>query len=136
MDIKAGFQLHITSYTNDGDDYNTTIHNGLSEDDVRFLLALVEPFKSRHCGGKWGNENVKNHIVDDHVRECFEAHPNQKHSAYIDWLDEDESMGNDGLSDLVTELVGHDEYCGWRVFVNFEVYFIPDVIKDVSGDFK
>lgn len=134
MTIKAGFQLQITSYTNDGDSYNTTMHDGLSADDVRLVLEIVKPFKSQHCGGKWGNKNVNGDVVDGHVFECFNNHPNIKESAYYQWVDGDDSM--DGLSDFVFDLVGADEYCGWRVFESFKVYYIPERLNDLSGNFK
>lgn len=49
--IPAGYQLHVESWENDGDNYKTQIMNGLTLADVNFLLDVGKPFTRR---GRWG----------------------------------------------------------------------------------
>lgn len=135
MNIEAGYQLHITSWTNDGDSYNTTIHSGLIKEDVQFLLEVVRPFKSCHRGGSFGNNDSCTEAIDDHILECFRNHKNLSSSKYAEWTEEGlEESG--GLSDLAYDLVGRDEYCGWRVFESFKVFYFPNDLMEVSKEFK
>jgi hypothetical protein len=137
--IPKGYQLHITSWTNDADNYNTTIHSGLSPDDVNFLLQIVKPFKSRHSGGKFGNNEGCTMAINEHIFECWQGHNSKEHSAYADWFDdrneEDEDYA-EGLSDLAYDLVGCDEYCGWRVFDGAKVFHFPVEVKEVTETFS
>ena len=38
--IPAGYQLSVVSWENDGDHYNTEVMNGLSEEEVKFLVEI------------------------------------------------------------------------------------------------
>lgn len=137
MTIPSGYQLHITSWTNDADNYNTTIHNGLSYEDVTFLLEIVKPFKSEHQNGQFGNNDECTHEVNDHIYDCWLAHQDSKSSKYEEWFSEinKEDPDVDGLSDLAYDLVGRDEYCGWRVFESAKVYYYPTAVEDVTKQF-
>lgn len=140
MSIPAGYQLHITSWTNDADNYKTTIHDGLSEEDVKFLLDVVKPFKSHHNGGRFGNDDSCTSQINEHILECLKKYPTTQFQEYLEGFetdidpDEDEEE-IDGLSDLAYDLVGRDEYCGWRVFESAKIFFYPEEVKEVTKQF-
>lgn len=137
MNIEAGYQLQITSWTNDADNYNTTIHSGLSKADVEFLIAVVKPFESVNRKGSFGNNDSCTEAVNEHILECFKNHKDLTNSKYAEWV-EGFAQGRrfDGLSDLAYDLVGYDEYCGWRVFDGFKVFFFPEAVEEVTKEFK
>jgi len=138
MSIPAGYQLHITSWTNDADNYNTTIHDGLSEEDVKFLLDVVKPFKSKHNGGQFGNNPSCTNQINEHILECLKKYPTTQFQEYLKGFEQDSDPDEediDGLSDLAYDLVGRDEYCGWRVFERAKVFFYPEEVKEVTKDF-
>lgn len=138
MSIPAGYQLHITSWTNDANNYNTTIHEGLNEEDVKFLLDIVKPFRSRHDGGRFGNNDSCTNQINEHIFECFKKYPTTKFQEYLEGFEQGNDPDEeeiDGLSDLAYDLVGHDEYCGWRVFESAKVFFYPEEVKEVTKQF-
>lgn len=140
MSIPAGYQLHITSWTNDADNYNTTIHDGLSEEDVKFLLDVVKPFKSKNNGGQFGNNDSCTNQINEHILECLKQYPTTQFQEYLEGFEQDsdpeeEDEEIDGLSDLAYHLVGRDEYCGWRVFSSAKVFFYPEEVKEVTKQF-
>lgn len=134
MSIPSGYQLQITSWTNDADNYNTTIHSGLTKEDVEFLINVIKPFKSKNNGGRFGNNDSCTSDVDEHIFECFKNHLNSEKSAYSEWFEGIEE-DCDGLSDLAYDLIGCDEYCGWRVFDSAKVFFYPEEVKEVTESF-
>lgn len=42
--IPVGYQLHVTSWENDGDNYKTEIISGLSKEDTEFLVFIASEF--------------------------------------------------------------------------------------------
>ena len=140
MSIPAGYQLHITSWTNDADNYNTKIHDGLSEEDVKFLLDVVKPFKSQHNGGRFGNNDSCTGQINEHIFECLKKYPTTQFQECLEGFEQDIDLDEDeeeidGLSDLAYDLVGRDEYCGWRVFESAKVFFYPEEVKEVTKQF-
>jgi hypothetical protein len=53
--LKPGYLLKITTWENDGDNYNTKELHGLSEMETNFVIDVCELFYS--CNG-WGAEDV------------------------------------------------------------------------------
>lgn len=135
MNIPKGYQLHVTSWTNDADNYNTTIHSGLSKADVEFLVSIVKPFWSVNQGGKFGNNDSCTDDVEEHIYNCWQNHKAQASSKYADWFEDADEESVDGLSDLAYDLVGYDEFCGWRVFESCKVFFFPEEVVEVTEEF-
>ena len=54
--IKAGYQLHVTTWECDADAYGTKIISGLTEEDTKFYIAWVKQFVSRHG---WGTQGIR-----------------------------------------------------------------------------
>ena len=49
--IRAGYRVSVTSYDGDGDNLNTEVIDGLSEEEAQFVVKLSKLHKS----GKYGN---------------------------------------------------------------------------------
>lgn len=137
MNIPAGYQLQVTSWTNDSDNYNTTIHSGLTESDVNFLVDVVKPFKSQHsAGGKFGNNDSCTEEVESHIYDCYLKHKDGLSEGYLQWFEETDEDNVDDLSDLAYDLLGRDEYCGWRVLDSYKVFFFPEECENVTDKFN
>jgi hypothetical protein len=136
MTIPSGYQLRVTSWTNDGDHYNTTTHSGLTSDDVKFLLKVLQPFKSRHNGGVFGNDDSCGSAIEECIFECWQEHPTKESSQFAEWMEAMCEDSLDGLTDLAYDLVGYDEYCGWRVFENATVFYFENAVADVTSQFN
>lgn len=88
MNIPAGYQLHITSWENDGDDYKTTILSGLSEPDARFYVDLATRFSSVN---NWktpglGNEEIDAEGLTELMIEVLHVHPDISDTLRDAWL--------------------------------------------------
>lgn len=46
--IKPGYQVHVRSWENDGDNYKTEILTGLSEEEAKLYVLLAKAFSSRY----------------------------------------------------------------------------------------
>jgi hypothetical protein len=130
--IPAGYQLHVTSWENDADNYKTEIVSGLTSEDVKYLLALLKNFGRK---GKHGNENVGADVLLSIFTKTMEKHP--------DTSDECEKfcpLDEREVHSVIEELLSapSEGYDGdfVRYFESFEVYFVPHEIIDVSDQFK
>ncbi len=132
MNIPKGYQLNVTSWTNDADEYNTTTHNGLTADDVVFLLKVLKPFESDYDGGLFGNNTDCSEAVDEHIWACWEEHPTKASSTCSQYM----VNGIDGVADLAYDLVGRNEYFGWRVFESAKVFYFENEVQDVTSKFN
>lgn len=144
--IQPGYQLHITSWENDADNYRTEIIQGLTKEDVQFYLHFLRHFYSpysRHkdmIGPGYGNMDINKckEAESIAITAAFEAFPpsspkllnNVKQSIEF-WKEQPEES-----CDWVYETIGRwVEYNRYRVFDSFEVYYIPEEIKNVTDEF-
>ena len=130
--IPAGYQLHITSWENDADNYKTTIHSGLLSEDVEYLLALLKNFGRK---GKYGNDNIDADALLEIFEKTMKKHPNTS-----DECEQFCPLEADHAHDIMNELLGSpsDGYDSdfIRHFDSFEVFYVPHEIIDVSDQFK
>lgn len=151
MRIPNGYQLHVTSWENDGDFYETTIRSGIkSEEDVRFLLALVQAFTSvneRTPG--LGNEYIDDDSLINLITSLLQEHPGitaSLRSSFTAWQEGSPLLDGeiaDRYYEIVCGLLGEPkeaDYCDegrfCRVFDSSEVYYLPDDIEDVTNQFR
>lgn len=151
MNIPVGYQLHIHSWENDGDASGTEILSGLTEEDVKFYLALLELFGSGGRGDGFGNGLDLDMVdVGKTVLEVYLEHPDVSKAVkkQFEWLkgvkcnvDEDEDAAvefSDGLREVMGDLLGFPstyEY-DFRVFDGYEVYYFETPVKNVTSKFK
>lgn len=137
MIIKAGYRFSVTSWENDGDNYQTHSIDGLSDMVVKNLIKLVSLFESSsNSKNKFGNlyepseeeiEKMDAELIKfKDVLGYKRAKNDEEHINYIKekWL-----------SDFGIYISG-DFYT--RVFEEFTVEYVPTkiVIEDVTKKFK
>ena len=147
MVIPKGYQLHITSWENDGDFEETTIQSGIkSEEDVRFLLALVQAFTSVN-GLKpgLGNECIEDDFLINLVESVLQEHPGitaSLRASFAAWQEGPTLLDGeiaDRYYEILCGLLGEPVEANYwdggrfcRVFDSFVVYFLPEDIEDVT----
>jgi hypothetical protein len=134
--IPSGYQLHITSWENDADNYKTEILSGLTKEDVQFYLHFLNHFESHN---PYGNE-------------CIQDHPDAEKIAITNAYEKCRPTSSQLLED-VENSIEHwktsDDSCDWvyeslgvfgegyfyRVFDSCKVYLIQTPIPNVTGEF-
>jgi hypothetical protein len=156
--IPVGYQLHVTSWENDADDYGTEIISGLTEADVRFLLSIAKQFTSRHGSGSGlGNQGNSSSVLVKLIEQALTDHPSISDDLRSVWilegvpdLEDLEELDDDELDDLggdATEMIStllgstsndcytcEPNFC--RVFSSFEVFWFETPVPDVTSKFK
>lgn len=142
--IKPGYQLHIITWENDGDNYKTEILNGLTEADVRFYVHIVKRFNSRnaHTNPGLGNSYNKVEVLTGLAAEALAANPGVSDEIRDAWNYYLEGEYPEDIIELYTELLGtpdeyyFNEYGFCRVCEAFKVFYIPKSIEEVTKRFK
>lgn len=148
-DIPPGYQLHITSWENDGDARATEILNGLSKADVAFYVELLSYFRS---GSGFGNSSeTDQREVAEVISKTLKSNPGvstkiTESFGSVDKLlaetDEYDEENADAISDTCTELMCDllgapvEQYYDYRVFETFKVYYFQSAVADVSEEFS
>lgn len=151
--IPAGYQLHITTWENDADAFQTKIISGLSDREVRFLLSIARRFRSRNGRlhedpdglSKLGNGGVSGEklaqIFKITQKEYSDVSQHFKDEWFVD-LENNEYI-EDHAYETLTNLINYpvDEYyrdvgnfC--RVFDSYKVYHYETPVEDVSDQFS
>jgi len=131
--IKEGYQLSIRSWENDGDNYNTVVNHGLTEDDVKFLVKILSPFGR---GGKHGNDVLDFDWFKEHAKEAITEHISSGYAASLALAIQSDDYE---INCWLNEFLGNpsEGYDGDFVRVNdsMTVHYIPQAIKDVTDQF-
>jgi hypothetical protein len=148
--IKAGYRLTVTTWENDGDNYNTEIKEGLEKAEVYFLTDILKLFDRSSWNGPSDFGNMYEPSDDEIYRLAVAIRSVAvKHEEWVkanaEWLldeipeDEDgrpEYM--DGAYDFLYDLgIGSGEFYT-RVCESFKVEYTPNDIQlqDVTAEFK
>jgi hypothetical protein len=152
--LPAGYQLHITTWENDADNYHTQVMSGLSKEDVAFYVELAKGFRSKNSRpkGGLGNQQVDADTLVEYIDGMLAKHPNISEKVRNYWSTEDELADFDMALDdvkydlyyeiLCENVLGNpDDYYDHgfcRVFDEFKVLFVPEevIIEDVTHQFK
>jgi hypothetical protein len=145
--IKAGYQLHVTTWEGDADAYGTKIISGLTEEDTKFYIAWAKQFVSRHGWGLKGLGNGGNtaeeilQSLQNALDICWPT--NLALVETIQELLESEDSGDWAHELLCEDLLGYPvQECYMsqshftRVFESFKVFYIPVDIEQVTSKFK
>jgi hypothetical protein len=134
--IPSGYQLHITSWENDADNYKTKIISGLTKDDVQFYLHFLSLFE---MDKPYGNGSVIEYpdaekiAVTNAYNKCRPTSPQlleDVKNSIEHWKTSDDSC------DWVYETIGTHGYGDfYRVFFSCEVYLIRTPIPNVTEEF-
>lgn len=135
--IPSGYQIHITSWENDADNYKTKIVSGLTKEDVQFYLHFLNHFEMNK---PYGNGRItkypdaeKNAITNAYEK-CRPTSPQlleDVENSFEYWKTNDHN-NCDWVYDTVGFWSNHDFY---RVFDSCEVYLILTPILNVTGEF-
>lgn len=132
--IKAGYQLHITTWENDADNYKTETINGLTKGEVKYLISVAKLFYSengRNCI-EFGNSSCSNENRKK-LWESFKKIPVPDDVSEY-WILNDINELNDAF---ICRLIGiWNEGSLFRVYDSFKVYYIPEEVLDVTSEFK
>lgn len=150
--IKAGYQLHVTTWENDADNYATNICSGLSEEDTRFYIAWIKQFKSRNGWREKGlgnGSNTEQNIIDSFktaLEVCKPTSPEMVEivDEYLKAIESDFDTAASNIYDwLCDEVLNRpmDEYYAselffTRVVESYKVFYIPTDIENVTAQFK
>lgn len=142
--IPAGYQLHITTWENDGDSYKTKILNGLKKEDVDFYLSIVKNFTSKndHRRRGYGNGSINEKDLENIISNALATSPHLSKDIRDVWdaIPENPDYKSDWNYESLTELLGtpeqYDDLYFCRVFESFKVYYIPTHINEVTSEFK
>lgn len=141
MNIQAGYQLHVSTWENDGDSSKQLILSGLTENDVKFYLAVLHHFKSTnaHKGG-FGNAGVADEDMISIFADALGQHPDVSSKVLELYSVTDASMLYEALTANLIGCPDNEYYSGeyhnfCRVFESFEVFFIEMPIVNVTEKF-
>ena len=139
--IPAGYRLSVTTWENDGDNYQTKMLEGLTKERVTALVALCKLFSSKNRGAGIGNiydpndhERAKaNRAISKVLKKYPEEFP-----FFVEGKEDDEE---DGVSDSAWTLIydlglaGGDFYT--RVMERIKVEYMPTEVRlsDVTDEF-
>jgi hypothetical protein len=151
--IPAGYQLHVTTWENDGDHYETTVTSGLSKEDAEFYLHILRQFGSKHGENGLGNGEIDSEHLLTIVKEALDLHPGLSadirakfehpfdFDSEADYSDDDvDNKASDIYFELQDQFGTTIDYEDWdkfmRVVEKTEVFFIEQRVKNVSTLFK
>jgi hypothetical protein len=147
---KGLYEMRVTTWENDADDYMTKVIDNLTEADVVFYRDLCRKFYSRNKRPVpgYGNQEHSDQFYGELMDEMFAAHPNISAETKHFWLQHDDiemsvsDRGNGYADTLIHTVLGWSEM-GWgdgtfaRVFDKFEVFTIVDNKRvEVTGQFN
>lgn len=137
--IPAGYQIQVTSWENDGDNYNTKILSGLSKELAKFYSDFCKLFTKSHHepGGIAGNAYKKSDVKWDSLFEKFKEIVGGFPGCFAEmgWekVDlENESELRNAIGEIAYELMGGSEYFYFRKVETIEVFYIPQEIEQVT----
>lgn len=127
MTLKAGYHIHITSWENDADHYNTCTIVAQSETEVAFYIEWLQLFKSRHERNgtddtRFGNTSFANwtETIGEHLLELTN---NLRREYGFEDTECVEHMHED-----IAEALSSSEYFMYRVCESIRVYHIKEDI--------
>ena len=134
--IPPGYQLHITSWENDADNYKTEILSGLTKEDVRFYIHFLSHFEmdKPYGNGRIGEYSDAEKIAITSAYEtCRPTTPQlleDIENSIEHW--KTSYYGCDWVYDTIGIWCEGERY---RVFDSCEVYLVRTPIPNVTGEF-
>jgi hypothetical protein len=138
VNIPAGYQIQVESWENDGDNYNTKVISGLTEDECSFYAAVCDYFGQRGNDFLFVPNILKDlQVIFDKYKFGFdEGMAREWHSVLADDYD---------LSELTNDILGYPSECYYsmgddkkeffRTVESYRVYYIEREMPDLSREF-
>jgi hypothetical protein len=165
LNIPAGWQIQITTWENDADDYQTNSVSGLQrKEDVYFYIDLASQFKDTNYSKGYGNKNQYASTIVFIVYETLAKNPNISSDVRLFWESEFDTITTGIEEDIeefecegdINEIVGNrlyellcdtilgypvnDNYASQerfcRVFDKFKVFYYNEPMSEVTHLFK
>ena len=129
--IKAGYQITITSWENDADNYKDVTIGGLTKDRVKYIIAMCSLFTSNKHGNLYDVRHDSQEVFLARLDMVAVA------SAYTDVLEpnEIEYICEDPSEYMNTFISNGTDYT-FRVFDSYKVHLMPIDIADVTNEFE
>lgn len=128
--IKKGYQLRVTSWENDADNYNTVSLDGLSKEDVEFYINFIKVFRELDLENRY-DETVTDEEAHEFREKISDIYKGTIPDKFEEWFDGD----GHSIVDLSGNILSNNSEFTTRVYDFHEIYFFPDDVNDVTGDF-
>jgi hypothetical protein len=134
--IPPGYQLHITSWENDADNYKTEILSGLTKEDVQFYIHFLSHFemnKPYENGDIDVYPDAEKIAITSAYEKCRPTSPQlleEVENSLEYWKTSDDSC--EWVDDTIGIWCEGERY---RVFDSCEVYLVHTPIPNVTGEF-
>lgn len=143
--IPKGYRLTVTSWENDADNYNTKSMEGLTKEEIEFLVPFIKLFKSKNShndntnfGNMYSPDEDEIEQANEAVRKLVSKHDVVNFSfgdyfSALDGEDDEHSAWSDFLYNL--GLSGGEYFT--RVLSSYKIEYIPEELKiqDVTKEF-
>lgn len=156
--MKEGYLLHVITWENDGDHYQTCSLDGLSKEDVEFYVAILSRFGSRHGARRFapgfGNTEIQAEDLLAVVKKALDDHPgispDIKQKYYHEFDIEAENAEDfdeaaianraeeifEALSEVLGTTVEYEDYNRFiRVVEAIEVQYVEYAMRDMTNKF-
>lgn len=149
--IPKGYQVHITTWENDGDNYSTQILSGLTAGDVTFYIAIASKFKmyrEPEIGNSYVPAEKLAEIISDILKQ---SRPTLRPEVVQPWVEalekftadekDEEEWAADFIYENLLELLGSPSefYCDepnfCRMVESIKVFYIPEDCEDITDEF-
>ena len=134
--FKKGYTMCVTSWENDGDNYNTIQFHVETLNEVKFWLEWLELFKSGSRAGYPEGFNLGNAMGDGKVKEAYDFTKKLAEKFELshlvefeknEWFNEESWM-----TDQAYKFMGGSEHYDFRVYESMEVYYFPEDVSPID----
>lgn len=128
--IKAGYQLIVESYEGDANHYNTKSISGLTLDEVKFYIALVQEFYSSGGESGFGNNRPSSEEYREVLVPIINAHKCAERYLAVE---DAEYVADYVIEAIVHELIGVSyESDVNRAYGGHTVYYFEKGVSEVN----
>lgn len=134
--IPAGYHLSVTTWENDGDNYNTKQYITKSDQDIKFLAAMFKMFKENDYENWY--DDIQDEGIYDSTAALFDEYQLVISSELRDMLSDNGKFSEDGFRDLLWDLGLCNGEWALRVVDDYEVLYYPHMIEvlDITDKYK
>jgi hypothetical protein len=133
--IPAGYHLSVTSWENDGDNYNTKHYHTTNRGDIEFIVAMFKMFKENDFENWY--EDIEDERIYDSTAALLDEYELVISQELRDVLTDEGIFSLDGFRELLWDLGLSNGEWALRVVDKYEVLYYPVAIKieDVTSEF-
>ena len=144
MILPKGYIITYKTWENDGDNYNSHRHEGLTEQNVKDIKEFLEMFYScnhlkngKKCFGNAGNLDIEG-IISRHSAMVDRIVSGKYTTEELEDIDDEFLEVEDGIRELISKYLGRSEYYESRVYNgDLKILYNPNevVLEDVTNKF-